>query len=74
MDFLILVPGGVFFMKATISTAVGRHSKLLLSASEAKLALLPQCSGSQLAWVVSQGVKFAFHHSEKFLWVNKPKE
>lgn len=46
-------------------------SKLLFSASKAKLAFCPKCKGSQLA---SDGLNFAFPNSEKFLWVNKPEE
>lgn len=71
---LIPVPGGEFFIQVRISSIVGCYSKQLLSASEAKSAFLAKCSGSQLAWLVSQGVSFAFPNTEKFLWVNKLKE
>lgn len=61
-------------MKVTISTAIGYHSKQLLSASEGKLALLPKCDGSQLAWLIFEQVNFGFPNSEKFLWANEPRE
>lgn len=71
---LIPVTGGEFFIQARISTIVGCYSEQFLSASEAKSALLAKCSGSQLVWIVSQGVSFAFPNTEKFLGVNKLKE